>query len=412
MAEEASGSIFGPGDNAMDRAIATRRAMEAARLQRIKDPKSRIMGIDTDALAAQIAEKEATAAAEKQLAAAYDTQRLQQDAQLAYLEQERLRAERTKLQYVDQFRKAEQGKERAREYDLNDPLALKKDLPGRMGDTDMRLTVSGMQQFHGEDLSYAHRIKVQQQEIKSWSDEVRAAHHPPAPAAALQSALVEPSRLRFLQIVAAKAARAAQDKAMDDAFAARAIEIDHMKTALEATSRQARSANNVAVAEYNLAQAAAKREREQAAQKAELQDNVEEIQNALASDALTENPALGRSFIAPNRLRPDHYKGMSPAEQQDILKVQELQRQHKLEQAAHAKAQARAEDAMMESMRQQGAYQDAQVAAMRADMRKKLMDQNTDIAAQQFATKSFLKANVYTNAIDASFFDQFGTTSR
>jgi len=384
MAEEASGSIFGPGDNAMDRAIATRRAMEAARLQRIKDPKSRIMGIDTDALAAQIAEKEATAAAEKQLAAAYDTQRLQQDAQLAYLEQERLRAERTKLQYVDQFRKAEQGKERAREYDLNDPLALKKDLPGRMGDTDMRLTVSGMQQFHGEDLSYAHRIKVQQQEIKSWSDE----------------------------IVAAKAARAAQDKAMDDAFAARAIEIDHMKTALEATSRQARSANNVAVAEYNLAQAAAKREREQAAQKAELQDNVEEIQNALASDALTENPALGRSFIAPNRLRPDHYKGMSPAEQQDILKVQELQRQHKLEQAAHAKAQARAEDAMMESMRQQGAYQDAQVAAMRADMRKKLMDQNTDIAAQQFATKSFLKANVYTNAIDASFFDQFGTTSR
>jgi len=384
MAEEASGSIFGPGDNAMDRAIATRRAMEAARLQRIKDPKSRIMGIDTDALAAQISEKEATAAAEKQLAAAYDTQRLQQDAQLAYLEQERLRAERTKLQYVDQFRKAEQGKERAREYDLNDPLALKKDLPGRMGDTDMRLTVSGMQQFHGEDLSYAHRIKVQQQEIKSWSDE----------------------------IVAAKAARAAQDKAMDDAFAARAIEIDHMKTALEATSRQARSANNVAVAEYNLAQAAAKREREQAVQKAELQDNVEEIQNALASDALTENPALGRSFIAPNRLRPDHYKGMSPAEQQDILKVQELQRQHKLEQAAHAKAQARAEDAMMESMRQQGAYQDAQVAAMRADMRKKLMDQNTDIAAQQFATKSFLKANVYTNAIDASFFDQFGTTSR
>merc|ERR1719446_1671572 len=100
------------------------------------------MGIDTEALAAQIAEKERAALLEKQLASEYDKQRLSQDAQLAYLEQERLRAERTKLQYVDQFRKTEQGKEKMREYDLNDPLSLKKDLPGRCGDEDPRLSVS------------------------------------------------------------------------------------------------------------------------------------------------------------------------------------------------------------------------------------------------------------------------------
>jgi hypothetical protein len=52
MAEQAmsTGSLFGPGDPTQERAIATRRAMEASRLQRIKDPKSRIMGIDTEAL--------------------------------------------------------------------------------------------------------------------------------------------------------------------------------------------------------------------------------------------------------------------------------------------------------------------------------------------------------------------------
>ena len=50
----------------------------------------------------------------------------------------------------------------------------------------------------------------------------------------------------------------------------------------------ARTQQAVAVAEYQLAQAAAKRERERADQIANLQDSVEEIQNNLAGDLLTE----------------------------------------------------------------------------------------------------------------------------
>merc|ERR1719181_1338172 len=111
---------------------------------------------------------------------------------------------------------------------------------------------------------------------------------------------------------------------------------------LEATARMSRNSANVAVAEYQLAQAAAKREREAAAQKAELQDNVEEIQRNLAGDLLTENPAVGRSFIAPNRVRPDHYKGMSPAEQQAILEAREMQRTQALANAAASKAESEA----------------------------------------------------------------------
>jgi len=386
MAEEAmsTGSLFGPGDPTQERAIATRRAMEASRLQRIKDPKSRIMGIDTEALASQVAEKKAQLAAEKTLQNAYDAQRLQQDAQLAYLEQERLRAERTKAQFVDQFRMTEQGKEKSREYDLNDPLSKFKDLPGRVGDDDGRLSVSGMQQFHGEDLHYAQRVKVQQEELRQWSAELSAA----------------------------KASRHLADKEADAIYAERAMQVDAVKTDLEATARMARTQQAVAVAEYQLAQAAAKREREAASQKAELQDNIEEIQNNLAGDVLTENPSVGRSFIAPNRVRPDHYKGMSPHEQQAILMAQEAQRAQKLAADAAAKAEDAAADAAMESTRRAGAYQDAQVAAMRADMRKKILDDNVKLAGTQYAAKSFLASNVYTNAIDASFFDQFGTTSR
>ena len=384
MLEGENGVAFGPGDPQQERAIATRRALEVERLKRIKDPKSRVMGIDTEALAAQVAEKQAAAAADKALRMEYDTQRLQQDAQLAYLEQERLRAERTKAQFIDQFRATEQGKEKSREYDLNDPLSKKKDLPGRIGDEDSRMSVSGLQKFHGEDLAYAQRIKVQQEELREWSNEL-----------ALK-----------------KAEKLAAEKARDDAHANRALEIDQMKLDLEATARMARTAANVAVAEYQLAQAAAKREREAAAQKAELQDNTEEIQCNLASDMLTENPVVGRSFIAPNRLRPDHYKGMSPAEQVAVIEAQDLQRTQNLVVAATAKADGAAIDAAMEATRRMGAYQDAQVAAMRADMRKQLMEDNLGIAKQQYAGKYHLNEKVYKNALDASFFDQFGTTSR
>jgi len=166
------------------------------------------------------------------------------------------------------------------------------------------------------------------------------------------------------------------------------------------------------VAEYQLAQAAAKRERERADQIANLQDNVEEIQNNLAGDLLTENPDVGRSYIAPNRLRPDHYKGMPPAEQAAFREAQALQRTMNAEKLANDNATKAAEDAMLENMRLQGAYQDAQVAHKRAELRKQMMEDNQDLAGKQFASKSFLDSKVYNNAIDASFFDQFGTTSR
>ena len=66
-----------------------------------------------------------------------------------------------------------QGKERTREFDLNDPKSKLIDTPARVGDDDARLSVSGMQQFYGEDVTYAHRIKRQQEELKEWCDEVR-----------------------------------------------------------------------------------------------------------------------------------------------------------------------------------------------------------------------------------------------
>ena len=80
-----SGSDFGACDPKQEAAISQRRALEAERLKRVNDPKLRTMGIDCQAIATQIAEKEEATAADKALNMAYDQQRLLMDAQLAYL---------------------------------------------------------------------------------------------------------------------------------------------------------------------------------------------------------------------------------------------------------------------------------------------------------------------------------------
>ena len=121
---------------------------------------------------------------------------------------------------------------------------------------------------------------------------------------------------------------------------------------------------------------------------------------------------MGRSYIAPNRLRPDHYKGMSPAEQQAILYEQEMQRKYNEATSEQAKAEQAQADAQLEALRQQRCVAEAQVAAMRADMRKQLQASNLELAKEQAAAQAFLDTKVFPNAVDDDFFKQFNTTSR
>ena len=41
-----------------------------------------------------------------------------------------------------------------------------------------------------------------------------------------------------------------------------------------------------------------------------------------------------------------------------------------------------------------------------------MQEENLMLAQKQYASQAFLKTKVFTNALDASFYDQFGTTSR
>lgn len=162
----ATSTFFGAGESNRDAAIAQRRALEAERLKRVKDPKLRTMGIDLAALDAQVAEKKAMAAAEKALDDAYDQQRMAYDQHLAQLERERIQKEKERQAALEEYRASMQGKEKSRDYDLNDPKWRTQ------VDLDSQLA-SGMQKFYGEDMIHAARVKRQQQELKDWCDEVR-----------------------------------------------------------------------------------------------------------------------------------------------------------------------------------------------------------------------------------------------
>ena len=104
---------------------------------------------------------------------------------------------------------------------------MSREEPARAGDTDPKLSVSGCQQFLGEDLSFAHRARIQQQEQRLWNEE---------------------------QIAAKQAAKNAVGD-LDSTYAQRAMEIDAIKAQLESTAATGRKAQAVAVAEYQLAQA-------------------------------------------------------------------------------------------------------------------------------------------------------------
>ena len=416
-----------PGDYIEEAAIERRRQIERERLMRIKDPRQWKVGVDTDALAAQIAAKQKAAALEKQRDLAYDNERLLMDQQIAYLEQERQRVEREKLKALDAQRDATQKRTMAREYDLNDPLAKLNDLPGRVGDDDPRLSVSGMQIFHGEDLGYAARKQLQAEDQRAWN----------------------------MEMAGMKAEAAAKAKAEAAEFAARGMEIDAIKQGLEAATIAQKKAVAKAVAEYQLSQFDAKRERERGEQVQSLQDSVEEIQQALAvssrrpfpapdelrltaeapsrasrprvalvsltrprlprppqSDSLTENPAVGRSFIAPHRVRPDHYKGMAPEQQQAIY--QEVAEQQAMKKAADAAAAAQSAevDAQLDYLRRLGNATEAEIAFKRAEARKAVAAENAELAREQLATKSFLTSQVFTNEVGPEYFDKFNTTAR
>ena len=95
---------------------------------------------------------------------------MRQNDKITCILEDRARRDRKNLcKAINDFQQSFQKPETRREFDLSDPLALKKDLPARQSDNDARNTVSGMQKFMGEDLNIHQRRKFQEEQNREWS---------------------------------------------------------------------------------------------------------------------------------------------------------------------------------------------------------------------------------------------------
>uniref|UniRef100_A0A8D0ICN6 RIB43A-like with coiled-coils protein 1 n=1 Tax=Sus scrofa TaxID=9823 RepID=A0A8D0ICN6_PIG len=94
-----------------------------------------------------------------------------------------------------------------------------------------------------------------------------------------------------------------------------------------------------AMANANKFQVAEVAERQRREHQCQQEANLTEIQNQITSDLLTENPQVAQNPVAPHRVLPYCWKGMTPEQRAAIRKVQEAQRHEK-------EAQRQAEQAM------------------------------------------------------------------
>ena len=104
-----------------------RREAEQARQDRIFNVKQRTIGVDAEALQAQIEAKKAALAAERERELALDNAMIATARQADVLQQEVDRIKRQQALEVMEYRAKHQPKEQRREWDLNDPDEVKKD---------------------------------------------------------------------------------------------------------------------------------------------------------------------------------------------------------------------------------------------------------------------------------------------
>ncbi|XP_058391930.1 RIB43A-like with coiled-coils protein 1 isoform X4 [Diceros bicornis minor] len=125
------------------------------------------------------------------------------------------------------------------------------------------------------------------------------------------------------------------------------LAMDMRATQLAKLEESCRVAMMSAMANANKAQAAELAERQCREHQHEQEANLMEIQNQIMSDLLTENPQVAQHPMAPHRVLPYCWKGMTPEQRAAIRKVQEAQcsekeAQRQAEQALDAKWESQA----------------------------------------------------------------------
>ncbi|XP_033621819.1 RIB43A-like with coiled-coils protein 2, partial [Fukomys damarensis] len=282
--------------------LAKRTHAELCRQQRVFNARNRIIGGDTQAWNIQVQDQKIKEATEKARHETFAAELRQNDKVSCILDDREKRHRKCLCRAISNFQQNYQKPETRREFDLSDPLALKKELPARQSDSDVRNTISGMQKFMGEDLNFWERKKFQEEQMREWSlqqhREWERAH--------------------------------ADQKLAEDHYTQTRLKFDETARHLQKLESATRKAVCASVKEFNRIQAVESAERKKQEKRQEQEDNVAEISNQLRGDLLSENPRQAASSFGPHRVVPDRWKGMSREQLEGIRLAQKQQIQEKL----------------------------------------------------------------------------------
>ncbi|KAJ2945238.1 hypothetical protein O0L34_g9309 [Tuta absoluta] len=360
-----------------------RRQCELERRSRIFNARQRKIGVDLPFLERQIAEKKKEREEEERRNLAFAKQMIK-DSEVALVLEAREKQERQRIgAEIDIFRQKYQRPQDRREFDLNDPDVLKKQLPPRASDGDP-VGLSSAQRFEGEDLNYEERKKLMAMQKSSWLEQQ-----------------VQERKAAEEERQKAEAAYMMAIKARDE----RAGELDRLERDLRYRLGQANL-------RYNEALAAERKQIMQVMKEQEESDNCAEMYNMLTSDMLTENPDVAKSALGKNRAIGYMFKGLN---KEDLQKFYAAQK----DQMAASKAKRDAEDkmdaewqALAKSIQREVTHMDIKDRRTRREIARALMEENQLLAIQQKEKEKYFRDVVYNNTPTEDYYSQFNTTTR
>jgi len=361
--------------------IQTKRDTEALRKPRIFDAKLRTIGLDKQALDAQVAEREE----QKKLAAvkdkAYDGLCVSVDKQLKLLELEKRRMKTAMERECKEFSLATLNLTQRREYDLNDKDALKKEKPCRVGDDDPRCTIGSMQQFEGEDLSKRERVKRQMSQQADWIE----------------------------QQIFEKRMSTSGVKEQEMNFATQVGEITTLRNEIENKEDELRKNLATAQQAYNVQQALTLEGVKKAGASVDNVLNQREMEHHAQDNFLNETVPF---YQENGRIRRGEYKGAGREVKVDCQQFQLAQIEERKDRTGIAKVEDRIIANQSEGTRRQLIIMEREKQRNTRALAMAVREENRKLAEEQNAHQSYLKSTVYRNHCAPEYFQKYGTITR
>eukprot|EP00927_Polykrikos_kofoidii_P030069 TRINITY_DN25936_c0_g1_i1.p1 TRINITY_DN25936_c0_g1~~TRINITY_DN25936_c0_g1_i1.p1 ORF type:complete len:422 (-),score=103.66 TRINITY_DN25936_c0_g1_i1:151-1416(-) len=360
--------------------VEARRQFELERRQRIFDAKRRTIGVDKQMLDQQVIEKRLRNEAEQAEIRADDGTMARCDKLLKLAEIEKQRIRRNMEKHCKDYSMQNLNFESRREYDINDPLYVRKGVPSRIGDDDPRCGPSSMQQFGGEDVLREERTRQQKAQMVNF---------------------IEQQKFE-------KSMMSGQD-AIDDANMAREYaDMTELRDQLDDEAGRIRKKTAVDLRNDNLKQAQENIDARQRGQEEEEEKNAREIEFNLTNPFMTET---GVKYKKTGGVVRDSYKGSTREEREQVAAIQRDQciENNQMRGANANEEWQHASEA--NAVRKHLVASERQKQQNRRKLAQQVAQENLRAAAvQNQKTKGYNE--LYTNKFSPEFFEQFGTTTR